>query len=205
MPQPPNMPALIDQLLEATKLAKAATTEAREARKDARTAITELRAVMTEARTFLDTELSGAVGARLSAAVEKELEELGPDLRVEMRRSVRNISDQFDELARLYGLGKDGDLGLLIGKINERVPRAKCPTCNYVMDDATAADHSDVKPKPGDPSLCINCGEALTFDDKLVLRRMTTGELDEIEHADPDAWHELGLQRAKILRRNDRP
>lgn len=49
-----------------------------------------------------------------------------------------------------------------------------CPTCNAPLDKATA--HEKVTPmltapKPGDYSLCLNCGEWLCFDEQLVSRK----------------------------------
>lgn len=41
-----------------------------------------------------------------------------------------------------------------------------CPICSYRMDAHEALDGKPMEtPKPGDFSLCLSCGELLTFDD----------------------------------------
>lgn len=44
------------------------------------------------------------------------------------------------------------------------------------MDRATGLENSQA-PKPGDVSLCVNCGEALIFTDALTLRLAELNDL----------------------------
>ena len=44
-----------------------------------------------------------------------------------------------------------------------------CRNCGDILDTASALDHKI--PKPGDISLCFNCGEIGIFDENLVLQK----------------------------------
>ena len=46
---------------------------------------------------------------------------------------------------------------------------SKCPKCDKTLDAATAVDGSGARPRPGDLSLCIACGEILTFADDMAV------------------------------------
>jgi hypothetical protein len=59
------------------------------------------------------------------------------------------------------------------------LPPANCPTCDYHMDAATPA---------GDFSLCLNCGEALRFDEALRLVAVKPGELADLDDA---GWRQI--------------
>ena len=57
-----------------------------------------------------------------------------------------------------------------------RTPATPCPTCGYKMD-AASCPYSGETPSPGDPSVCLKCGELLVFSDEMVPRRPTAREL----------------------------
>ncbi len=61
-----------------------------------------------------------------------------------------------------------------------RLPTASCPRCGYEMDSASGVNHNR-KPKPGDFSLCLRCGQVLRFDDELVPVLALERELEELE------------------------
>lgn len=44
-----------------------------------------------------------------------------------------------------------------------------CPYCSYAMDSVTEAEGKNVKPSPGDASVCFNCAQILVFDNNLNL------------------------------------
>jgi hypothetical protein len=50
-----------------------------------------------------------------------------------------------------------------------------CSKCGYKMEAATEA-FGDHKPTPGAISMCLNCGHAAIFDDRLQLREPTPEE-----------------------------
>jgi hypothetical protein len=52
-----------------------------------------------------------------------------------------------------------------------------CAYCGHEVTAATSLSHEGATPKPGDPTLCIECGEWLWFDDHLRLRKPTDDEL----------------------------
>lgn len=57
-----------------------------------------------------------------------------------------------------------------------------CPNCGEINDAASAVTeriiggNPKIKPKPGDLSICINCGHFCIFDNKLKLRDMNEDE-----------------------------
>jgi hypothetical protein len=62
-----------------------------------------------------------------------------------------------------------------------------CPVCLYAMDAATGVGH-DRKPKPGDFSVCADCGALLCFGPALVLTLCTASDLAEFKAAQPEAF-----------------
>lgn len=47
-----------------------------------------------------------------------------------------------------------------------------CPWCGYMSDAASSADwSSDVTPKPGDVSLCLECAGVMVFTPDLATRK----------------------------------
>lgn len=56
----------------------------------------------------------------------------------------------------------------------------ECPSCFAVIDHATAVGREDVRPKPGDLSICLYCGQALRYDDRLNLVLMSDEEFDAL-------------------------
>lgn len=45
-----------------------------------------------------------------------------------------------------------------------------CPHCGYKVDSVTRMGHVE-KPKPGDISICLNCGEFGQFNEQLMLEK----------------------------------
>jgi hypothetical protein len=64
-----------------------------------------------------------------------------------------------------------------------RLSESNCPACGKGFNAATAAV-GDAVPKPGDWTLCIECGVVLAFDETLMPRALTEDEQREAE-ADP--------------------
>ena len=50
------------------------------------------------------------------------------------------------------------------------VKTTHCPTCNIKLNAATGVLDSEWIVRPTDMTICINCGEILTFTDDLDLR-----------------------------------
>lgn len=60
------------------------------------------------------------------------------------------------------------------------VPTSKCTACGYVCDAATCPSNDTATPRPGDITVCIDCGHLMAFDDQLYLRDLTEDEMCEI-------------------------
>jgi len=59
---------------------------------------------------------------------------------------------------------------------------SNCPQCNYFMDASTSIDGDEnVKPSPGDISLCIKCGAMLDFDDDMKLQFLRQEKFEELD------------------------
>lgn len=58
-----------------------------------------------------------------------------------------------------------------------------CPACGYKTDAATPVGAAGIRPKPGDASICLGCGQLLFFELDMVglrLRLPTALELVEM-------------------------
>lgn len=51
-----------------------------------------------------------------------------------------------------------------------------CPKCGHILDAATGATDDKAVPRGGDVTLCIKCGEILTFTKDLKVRFPTKKE-----------------------------
>jgi hypothetical protein len=51
--------------------------------------------------------------------------------------------------------------------------RNLCPACGYFHDSASTVARDRGKPKPGDLSVCLNCGALAAFTDDLRLKLTT--------------------------------
>jgi hypothetical protein len=69
-----------------------------------------------------------------------------------------------------------------------RVPVTRCPHCGQKLDAASVLQGEVPLPEPDDLTVCFGCGEALQFDAKLRLRKMTAAELAALA---PDEAAEL--------------
>jgi hypothetical protein len=56
-----------------------------------------------------------------------------------------------------------------------------CPRCGYKMDAATHIGKGRARPKPGDFSLCLQCGQILRFDQQLEPVMALERELAELD------------------------
>lgn len=63
--------------------------------------------------------------------------------------------------------------------IDHKVKKNICSICHHELSGATQINGID-KPKPGDVSLCIECGNIAIFCDDLQLRQATKEEILEI-------------------------
>lgn len=71
------------------------------------------------------------------------------------------------------------------------MPKDRCPVCAHPFDDATDA-FGNARPKPGDLSLCIQCGSFLEFRFDLTVRELSLQAVSEL----PDSTR-IQLQRVR--------
>jgi hypothetical protein len=66
--------------------------------------------------------------------------------------------------------------------LNAKRINTGCPTCNYGEASAVSMGPGPKQrpPRPGDPSICMKCGEILEFDANLKLQVITIKTLMEI-------------------------
>lgn len=63
---------------------------------------------------------------------------------------------------------------------------SKCPYCGYQFEATTGLSHENQRPpKPGDMSLCVECGEASRFGEGLVMEKITVLERERYASSDP--------------------
>ncbi len=61
------------------------------------------------------------------------------------------------------------------------LPKSTCPNCGLEIDAALCIEMAGVLPVPGDISICVKCGEVLTFNDILVVNRITPHDLEKLD------------------------
>ena len=59
------------------------------------------------------------------------------------------------------------------------LPESACPTCGYVMNDATPISDPGASASEGDFLVCAQCGQVMRFTDDLTLRTCRPEELDD--------------------------
>jgi NAD-dependent SIR2 family protein deacetylase len=61
----------------------------------------------------------------------------------------------------------------------EGLPMSKCPTCGYEFDAASQPTDLDSteKPREGDLSLCMKCGEIGVFGKDMIVRPATVTDM----------------------------
>ncbi len=78
------------------------------------------------------------------------------------------------------------------------VKESSCPQCGTKFNQATHLS-KDVQPKPGDMSLCINCGTILKFKNNLTVRLATLEEMLQLANENRAAFNELSRMQAAIV------
>lgn len=71
----------------------------------------------------------------------------------------------------------------------EFIQNDACPKCGAFLEMATSIDDSKERPKPGDLSVCIYCGEVLEFGPDMVVSSISE-----------EKWWKLGVDvRANLI------
>jgi hypothetical protein len=74
-----------------------------------------------------------------------------------------------------------------------RVPKSVCTACGSALDGAAVVGNDTITPKPGDVTVCIDCGHLMAFAEDLSLRDLRDDEFKEVA-GDPNI---LAIQRAR--------
>jgi len=64
--------------------------------------------------------------------------------------------------------------------VTARIPKCKCPSCGTDNDATTATPGTNSGPKPGDITICWDCGHIAAFADDLTIRDLTDAKAKEI-------------------------
>lgn len=72
---------------------------------------------------------------------------------------------------------------------------SKCPYCGYLCDSATNTVENARKPREGDLTICIKCGEISKFGKNYEILKMTQEDHIEYLLIDPEMYnHTLKVQ-----------
>jgi hypothetical protein len=77
---------------------------------------------------------------------------------------------------------------------------SRCPQCDYKLTGATIIEGVDQKPEEGDSSVCLNCGQILTYKSDLTLRNASIAEVRELMD-EPEVWATIEKAQMFIRRR----
>jgi len=77
---------------------------------------------------------------------------------------------------------------------------SRCPQCGYRLDMAGLLHGEEQKPEEGDASLCLNCGQILTYQADLSLRQATAAEIREWM-GDAEGWAAIENSQRLIRQR----
>ena len=68
-------------------------------------------------------------------------------------------------------------------------PVSHCPQCNYKLDGSSHIHgESTTAPEEGDLSVCLNCGQVLTYEANQTMRKITVRELAAFMKENPEGW-----------------
>lgn len=68
----------------------------------------------------------------------------------------------------------------MINMHENRTPECRCLDCGTMIDSASAIKDDVIRPKPGDITVCVNCGHIMAFNDDITVRMLTDDEMFEI-------------------------
>lgn len=61
-----------------------------------------------------------------------------------------------------------------------------CPVCKHELGENTSGKGENIKPKPGDFSLCLYCQAILKFTPEMKLRAVTKPEIIKLIEENPE-------------------
>ena len=82
-----------------------------------------------------------------------------------------------------------------------RTPKTHCTQCGYTFTAyGPAVAGNNPKPRPGDITMCLNCGHVQAFNDQLTFRELTKDEALEVALDE----HVQEMQRRRLFVMNRR-
>lgn len=75
-----------------------------------------------------------------------------------------------------------------------------CPRCGYHMDTSSSVMDDGAVPRPGDVTICMNCGGLLAFDEDLRVQ-LPEDEVDIYLSATPDQLEQIKRMQSYIKAR----
>lgn len=79
-------------------------------------------------------------------------------------------------------------------------PKARCMECGYVLECATHPEDDNIRPEPGNLSICFNCGNLGIYTEGMFIRNLEEQELEEIKE-DRETWEYILNLQHKIVTR----
>jgi predicted RNA-binding Zn-ribbon protein involved in translation (DUF1610 family) len=75
---------------------------------------------------------------------------------------------------------------------------SRCPQCGYKLDASTHVQGEEPSlPEAGDASVCMNCGQVLTYESDCRLRKATVRDIGELMSANPEGW--AAIEKAQMF------
>lgn len=68
-----------------------------------------------------------------------------------------------------------------LDKTGKPLPMQTCWVCGYQFDAATSL-YGECRPRPGDLTLCLKCGELYVFTDRMGIRIPTLAEMSILDN-----------------------
>lgn len=83
------------------------------------------------------------------------------------------------------------------------IKEVKCTACGHSYQ--IAGDPTGIRkpPKPGQPSLCLNCGELMVFDENLQMSPITPERAAQMKENHPDIYQAILAVQDDIQERNE--
>lgn len=81
------------------------------------------------------------------------------------------------------------------------LPMCQCVVCGYQFDCATKADREqEQRPRPGDFSLCMKCGEVYVFNEDMTVRIPSISDMMKLDQEESNT-----LTKTQTKIRKERP
>jgi hypothetical protein len=87
------------------------------------------------------------------------------------------------------------DIDTRIAKDGSRIPTSPCVSCGEPNDAASRVNNDDVRPGPGDVTICAYCGHIAVYADDMTLRDPNDAEIIDMA-GEPEVLHAQKVAKA---------